>query len=560
MISWLKWCIVCSAIFKAAVFPAAAEVGMSYEEWYEEFRREAVQKGISAQVLDKAFAEIKPIPAVISSDRKQPELRKDFQSYIDNAINALRVRRAQNLIKTHQELFDSVAQKYGVPTNYLVAFWGMETDFGNSMGRYPIVGALATLAYDTRRPAFFRSELLNSMRLIQAGLAPEKMNGSWAGAMGNFQFMPSTFLEYGTDYDGDGIVDLWNSLPDAVASAANYLSNEGWDKSLPWGREVFLPKKFDWNLIEQKKTIQQWMNEGVKFPKNIELTEPLSTTAELFIPAGVQGPAFLVYSNFRVIMRWNNSVLYAIAVGHLADRVSGHPPFIRKYADKSAFFSLEEALEVQKILAELNLYNGEIDGVLGRKSREAVRKFQIMYDLPGDGFANHSLLNFMRLVMNGEVEREKLTFDEIVEMQKILSKGQYYKGPIDGKLGKTTEKGIELYKIVYGIQSKNINRRLLEKMRVQYFRNLENGEIEPLVKEFRKQEDRLQREEMEKRKERERKRALDKKKKAAQKAKQQPVPQKTVSGKKNTTSVSKNTKKNSSFCSGCRRVKSSCTN
>ncbi len=515
---FLKGCLLGCAILNAAPAAGAGGTGLSYDEWYEDFRREAVESGLSAQSLDKAFAEITPIPAVISSDRKQPELRKDFQSYIDNAINNLRVRKAQNLLKTHQKILNEIYEKYGVPPNYLVAFWGMETDFGNSFGRHPIIGALATLAYDTRRPAFFRSELLNAVRLVQYGLPPEKMNGSWAGAMGNFQFMPSTYLEYGVDYDGDGQIDLWNSLPDAMASAANYLSHEGWNKDLPWGREVFLPKKFDWKLIEKKKTLREWQKEGVRFPAGVVLTEPLSTEAELFLPAGIQGPAFLVYSNFRVTMKWNNSVLYSIAVGHLADRIAGGGPFLRKYADKPAFLTLEDALEIQKILTELKLYDGEIDGVLGKRSREGIRRFQQMYDLPADGYAGPSLLQFMRLVMNGEVEREQLTFDEIVEMQKILSKGQYYKGPLDGKLGETTRTGIELYKIVYGIQSTKINRRLLEKMRVQYLRNMENGEIDPFVKEYRRKEEKRRREEIARRKEKERREALERKRKAEEEA------------------------------------------
>ena len=327
--------------------------------------------------------------------------------------------------------------------------------------------------------------------------------------MGNFQFMPSTYLEYGVDYDNDGYVDLWNSLPDALASAANYLSSIGWDDKLPWGREVFLPKKFDWTLIEQKRTLREWKKEGVVFPSQTSWDEPDTTPAELFLPAGIQGPAFLVYSNFRVTMQWNNSVLYAIAVGHLADRIQGKPEFIKKYREKQSSFSLEDATEVQKTLAELKLYDGEIDGVLGRRSREAIRRFQLMYDLPGDGYANPSLLHFMRLVVNGEVERDELTFDERVELQQILSKGQYYKGPLDGTLSETVRQGIELYKIVYGIRSDKVGRRLLAKMRAQYLRDMENGEIDPLVLEFRRREEQRMREEMRRKQEEALKKAME---------------------------------------------------
>ncbi len=484
MNSWLKCGVFCCAVLGSSPLSAATGgVGLTFEEWVEEFRREAVNNGISAQSLDRAFQFLRLEPGVITMDRKQPEFRRDFQSYIDNAINVPRIKKAQKLMNEHADLLKQIEQKYRVPANYLLAFWGMETNFGTVKGTYPTINVLATLAYDTRRPAFFRSELMHGVHLIQDGLPVDKMTGSWAGAVGNFQFMPSTFRHFGTDYDGDGQVDLWNSLSDALASAANYLSAEGWDPDIGWGREVLLPKKFDWNLIEQKKTLKEWLKEGIIFADKSPLNEPLSTPAELFLPAGVHGPAFLMYSNFRVILKWNKSVLYAVSVGHLADRILKKPEFSKKYFQRGPSFTLENAQEVQELLSKMGLYQGEIDGVLGRKSREAVRKFQAMYGLPADGYANASLLHFMRLAVRGGIKRNKLTFDEVTEMQKILAKGSYYIGPVDGKLGPDTLKGIELYKKVYGISSESVNRTLLEKMRVQFARNLENGEIDPLVKE-----------------------------------------------------------------------------
>ena len=485
---WVKYSIFCCVVLSSSPLSAANNVGLTFEEWIEEFRREAVENGISAQSLDRAFQSLRLEPAAITMDRKQPEFRQDFQSYIDNAINALRIRRAQRLMKQHADLLKEIEEKYKVPANYLLAFWGMETDFGTAKGTYPTINVLATLAYDTRRPAFFRSELMHGVHMVQDGLPVDKMTGSWAGAVGNFQFMPSTFRHFGIDYDGDGLVDLWNSLPDALASAANYLSAEGWNPDIGWGREVLLPKKFDWNLIEQKRTLREWLKEGIVFADKSALKEPLSTPAELFLPAGIHGPAFLMYSNFRVILKWNKSVLYAVSVGHLADRIMKKPPFSKKYFQRGSSFTLENSQEVQELLSKLGLYQGEIDGVLGRKSREAVRKFQTMYGLPADGYANASLLHFMRLAVSGGIKRNKLTFDEVIELQKILAKGSYYIGPIDGKLGPATLKGIDLYKKVYGISSEAVNRTLLEKMRVQFARNLENGEIDPLVKENIRQE------------------------------------------------------------------------
>lgn len=484
MNSWLKFGLLCCAVFSASPLSATTNgVGLTFDEWVEEFRREAVNNGISAQSLDRAFQSLRLEPSVITKDRKQPEFRRDFQSYIDNAINALRIKKAQKLMREHADLFNQIEQKYGVPANYLLAFWGMETNFGTAKGTYPTINVLATLAYDTRRPAFFRSELMHGVYLIQNGLPAEKMIGSWAGAVGNFQFMPSTLRNFGIDHDGDGHVDLWNSLPDALASAANYLSMEGWDPAIGWGREVLLPKKFNWDLIEQKRTLDEWLNEGIVWADDAPLKEPLSISAELFLPAGIHGPAFLMYSNFRVILKWNKSVLYAVSVGHLADRILKKPAFSKKYFQRGPSFSLENAQEVQELLSKMGLYHDDIDGVLGRKSRESIRKFQSMYGLPADGYANASLLHFMRLAVSGGTKRDKLTFDEITEIQKILAKGSYYVGPIDGKPGPATTKGIELYKKVYGISSESVNRTLLEKMRVQFARNLENGEIDPLVKE-----------------------------------------------------------------------------
>lgn len=481
---WLKYGVMCCAFLSSSPLSAATGgMGLTFEEWVEEFRREAVENGISAQSLDTAFQSLQLRPEVISLDRKQPEFRRDFQSYMDSAINAQRIRKAKKLLEEHAALFKEIEKKYKVPAHYLLAFWGMETNFGASKGTHPTLNVLATLAYDTRRPFFFRSELMHGVRLVQDGMPVEKMQGSWAGAVGNFQFMPSTLRRFGVDYDNDGQIDLWDSLPDAAASAANYLSSEGWNPEVGWGREVVLPKKFDWEQIEQKKSLQEWLDAGISFADSSVASEPLTTQAELFLPAGVHGPAFLMYSNFRVILKWNNSVLYAIAVGHLADRILSRPAFSRKYYQSAPAFTLENAQEVQELLSKLGLYSSGIDGVLGRQSREAVRKFQALYGLPADGYANASLLHFMRLVLTGGEKRDKLTFEEVSEIQKILSKGSYYIGPVDGKLGPATVKGIELYKKVYGISSDVIDRALLEKMRVQFSRNLENGEIDPLVKE-----------------------------------------------------------------------------
>ncbi len=461
--------------------PASA-VSVSFDDWYEDFRRDAVEQGVRVSVLDAAMHDVKVIDSVISSDRKQPEFRKDLNSYLQNAVNDRRISLSKKALAQYGDFLNDLYEQYGVTSNYLIAFWAMETDFGRAKGTYSVFSALATLAYDTRRPDFFRAELMNALRLVDLGLPAEKMKGSWAGAMGNFQFMPTTYLAYGVDADKDGYADIFNSTHDAMASAANYLAAEGWRRGERWGREVRLPKNFDWSLIEQKKTLKEWRKLGISFTAPAsDVTEPDKTPATLILPAGIEGPAFLAYPNFYVIMRWNKSVLYALSVGYLADRMKGRGGFKTLSKEKPEPFSMEDAMEIQRLLAAQGLYDGDIDGILGARTREAVRAFQLKYDLPPDGYANAGLLACMRWLMAEKSAADELRFDEIVEMQKILAKGKYYVGPFDGKLGAGTKEGVELFKRVYNIKSSKINRRLLIEMRLHAGRNMENGEVEPIV-------------------------------------------------------------------------------
>lgn len=467
---------------------------MSFDDWYEEFRRDAVEQGVRVSALDIAFQDVQMLDSVILADRKQPEFRKDLKSYLENAVNNRRISLAKKALKEHRSFLNGLYEKYGVTSNYLIAFWAMETDFGRVKGSYSVFSSLATLAYDTRRPDFFRKELMNALRLVEKGLPAEKMKGSWAGAMGNFQFMPTTYLAFGIDADGDGCADIFNSIRDAMASAANYLAAEGWRKGERWGREVRLPKNFDWSLIEKQKTLKEWKKLGISFVEKINgAKEPDTLKASLILPEGIEGPAFLAYPNFYVMMRWNKSVLYALSVGYLADRINNRAGFKTLSSTKPARFTMENAMEVQRILLSMGLYKGDIDGILGAKSREAVRAFQTKYDLPPDGYANAGLLTFMRLVSTKKNTQENLTFDEIVEVQKILSKGKYYVGPLDGKLGKSTREGIELFKQVYNIRSNKTDRRLLVKMRLHAGRNMENGDIEPIVRDYHRQKEKERR-------------------------------------------------------------------
>lgn len=444
----------------------------NYQEWNEEFRRKALRNFISVQTLDNTMFNRNILDKVLNADKHQPEIRKDIQSYLDNSINKKRIQKAQYYKKNYHYLLSKIEKRYGVPSEILIAFWAMETNFGNLKGDIPILDSLTTLAFDPRRSSFFENELIYALKMIQSGIPEDKMKGSWAGAFGNFQFMPSTYLNYAVDADFDGEKDLWNSFPDAITSAANYLKSEGWKPSLSWGMEVFLPKKFDWNNVEQIKSVQEWMKEGIliiDFKKNIQKNMP----AKLFLPSGIQGPAFLSFSNFDVILKWNNSINYAIAVGHLADRILGGNPIRKRYEKKNVELSSKEATEIQFLLKKFSLYSEKCDGVLGKKSREAIRNFQQLYDLPTDGYATRSLLKFMKIVSEENPPDIKLSKSDIKNLQKILKKGHYYVGKIDGKLGKNTKIAIQKFKKTYGILWPNFDKLLLIKIEMQANRNLE---------------------------------------------------------------------------------------
>ncbi|MSP48433.1 MAG: lytic murein transglycosylase [Alphaproteobacteria bacterium] len=302
----------------------AADVDFS--TWLKQFRTEAAERGIRADTLDRALAGIQPIPRVIELDRRQPETTLTFDQYIERVINDRRVDTGRQMLVTHKELLDKVSTRFRVQPRFIVALWAIETDFGRITGDFPIFAALATLAYDGRRSAFFRGELLNALRMVDRGLAdPQRMRGSWAGAMGQSQFMPSSFLSYAIDYDGDGKPDLWGSLPDVFASIANYLSKSGWQGGETWGREVRLPPSVDRDQLDIKidKTIAEWTALGVRRADGSELPGRGELMASIVQPAGARGPSYLVYANYKTIMRWNRSLYFATAVGQLADRLGG---------------------------------------------------------------------------------------------------------------------------------------------------------------------------------------------------------------------------------------------
>ncbi|MEE8499346.1 MAG: lytic murein transglycosylase, partial [Kiloniellales bacterium] len=302
--------------------PGSVAQPLAFDAWLEGVRREAAAAGISETTIEAALTGLAPIERVLELDRRQPEFTRTFWAYLDRAVTAQRIERGRGLLAQHRGLLERVRRRYNVQPRYLVAFWGLESDFGKNTGGFPVIAALATLAYDARRGAFFRAQLLDALRILDRGhVDPARMQGSWAGAMGQLQFIPSTFMTYAVDFDGDGRRDIWTDLPDVFASAANFLAGIGWRGDELWGREVRLPAGFDWELasLKVRKPIADWQRLGVRRADGSALPRA-DISGAIVLPAGHQGPAFLVYGNFDKILTWNRSLLYAIAVGYLSDR------------------------------------------------------------------------------------------------------------------------------------------------------------------------------------------------------------------------------------------------
>ncbi len=366
--------------------------GFSY--WLEGLKQEARTKGISEATLHGALDNLQPIPRVLELDRRQPEFTQTFWRYLDARVTAGRIERGRMLLEAHKDLLDDVEKHYGVQPRFLVAFWGLETNFGDYLGSFPVIGSLATLAHDPRRNDFFRAELLAALSIIDAGHIPaQEMFGSWAGAMGQPQFMPSTFVRFAVDGDGDGRKDIWHSLPDVFASAANFLSESGWQGDKTWGREVKLPADFDLELtgFKVEKTLAAWQILGVRKINGNNLPR-VNMKGSLILPAGHSGPAFLVYNNYRTTLRWNRSDLYAIAIGHLADRISGKGALRTTRPASEQRLSRSQVEKIQELLNAHGFDPGPVDGVLGSQTRQAIKEFQRTAKLPADGHPTPELL------------------------------------------------------------------------------------------------------------------------------------------------------------------------
>jgi membrane-bound lytic murein transglycosylase B len=398
--------LVSALIVSLGLASQAAAAPPPFDQWLDGLRQEARTAGISEATLNAALTGLEPLERVIELDRKQPEYTQTFWDYLNKRVNPERIERARKMLRTHGALLARVESTYGVQPRFLVAFWGLESNFGDYTGGFSVINALVTLAYDERRADFFRAEVLHALRILDQGhIGATQMQGSWAGAMGQVQFLPSTFARHAVDFDGDGRRDLWNSLPDVFASAANYLRAIGWKGDETWGREVKLPASFDWDLADLavRKPIGEWQALGVRRGDGGNLPSA-DLQAAIVLPAGHAGPAFMVYGNFNAILSWNRSILYAIAVGHLADRMIGLQEFSTPRPAHETPLSRDDVLEMQRLLATLGFDTGEPDGVVGSQTRAALKAYQRRSGLPPDGYPTADILRALQLA--GPTERQ----------------------------------------------------------------------------------------------------------------------------------------------------------
>lgn len=357
----------------------------------------ARDEGLSAWVVDEVLPDLKRQMRVIELDRSQPEFRQTFANYLNRRLTPQRIGRGRELRNQLQTYLSKLTTEYGVPGHYLLAFWGLETNYGSYLGKMPILDSLATLACDERRSNYFSSELMTALRLLQReSLSPEQMRGSWAGAMGHTQFMPSAYSNYAVDGDKDGKVNLWRSEKDALASGANFLQHLGWQTGERWGREVFLPKGFAYEKtgLGNKQAMNYWRGLGVTLANGGALPD-VAIQGSILVPAGHAGPAFLVYQNFHVIMRWNRSESYALSVGLLADRISGAGSLVYPSLAKEAPLSRRAIESMQEVLNQLGFEAGEADGVLGPATRSALRAFENSTGFIADGYPDSEILSVL---------------------------------------------------------------------------------------------------------------------------------------------------------------------
>ena len=380
----------------AAPQPVAAAADPGFSAWLRGFRGRALAKGITAQTFDTAFRNAVFMPDVIEKDGNQSEFTKSIRDYMDGAVSDTRVRNGRQEFAQQSRLFSAIERTYGVQGQYVAAIWGLETAYGHYRGSTPLISSMATLAYEGRRGAFYESQLIALLKIVQHGdSTPDRMLGSWAGASGHTQFMPTSYEAYAVDFTGDGRRDIWAEDPsDSLASSANYLARHGWRKGEPWGMEVTLPANFNFaNTNGPEKMPSEWARLGVR-PARGELRD--WGQARLLLLAGANGPAFLVFHNFDVIKRYNNADTYALAVGILGDRIAGAGEITRPWPAGERPLKRAERIELQQRLTARGYDTGGVDGILGSRSTAAIRAFQQATGMAPDGQPSVAVLQRLR--------------------------------------------------------------------------------------------------------------------------------------------------------------------
>ena len=390
--------LLAGALLSAAVGPSqAANCQIQpFERWLDGVRQEAAGQGVSPSAL-AALNGLAFDPSIVRRDHGQGVFQQSFLQFSDRMAAGYRIQGGIAMIKRHADLFARIEKQYGVPAPVITAFWALESDFGSNNGKYPILRAVATLAYDCRRPQFFRTQLIDALRIIQRGdLRAGEMIGDWAGELGPLQFTPSDYYKYAVDFDGDGRRDLIHSVPDLLASGANFLAGLGWKRGEPWLQEVRAGTGVPWDQADLsiKHPRSEWARWGVTYPDGRALPAD-DLSASLLLPMGRLGPAFLAYDNFQAYLGWNASLVYSTTAGYLATRIAGAPPLHRGAANVPAL-SATQIMELQQLLVRHGFSTAKPDGKLGLTTRAGVRLAQMKVGLPADSYPTVELIEKLR--------------------------------------------------------------------------------------------------------------------------------------------------------------------
>ncbi|MBT8458323.1 MAG: lytic murein transglycosylase [Boseongicola sp.] len=370
----------------------------AFARWIDRFRGRARAAGIRDSVFNSAFQGVRYNTSVVQKDRNQSEFTKQIWDYLDSAVSTTRVRNGRAALRDNRRVLTEIEARYGVEAEVVTAVWGLESAYGSFRGEIPIIEALATLAFDGRRGRFFEQQLIAALRIIQSGdVRPSDMRGSWAGAMGHTQFIPTSYLSYAVDFRGDGRRDIWSNDPtDALASTAAYLKNFGWTNGQPWGVEVRLPRGFDYRQTGEriKKSPTQWASLGVRDVNGARVAD--YGRASILLPAGARGAAFMIFNNFHVIERYNTADAYVIGVGLLSDRIAGAGALKAKWPRDDRNLAFREKQEMQRLLTRKGFNTQGVDGIIGPNTIAAIRRFQASVGMIPDGYASYEVLRRLR--------------------------------------------------------------------------------------------------------------------------------------------------------------------